>query len=465
MNNNKMLKDNIKAIDTATKKIKDFLSKVIDDASFVETDVFTAGKSFLDCSEALGEGVVTGYATISETPVHFFAQNQEVMKGSFSEAHAVKINKVINKAVQTGTPLISFIDCSGARVGEGVRMLEAYAEVISSLNNAKESVPHICVIKGTAVGMMASLAGMADFVIANAKDSIISTNSPQALASKEYDYPKITKILGAAAHEASSNACDFTYGSDKELKATIGDLLKVLSSEVSESTDDANRETPALDKSYTVDAALKAITDNGKFLSANAKFAPEVQTVYSLVNSIPVGIIAFDSSINDGYMSVDGVDKALNFIENASSNGLPIISLVDCLGINSTLADEVSGLSIKIAKLMSAIASCTTPMISVITGKAIGLAYTVFASKGIGFDYSLASVNAEISPITSEAAVSIAYADELKAGETRDKLAARYAEMQANPFISAKDGYIDNIIELSTMRPFIASALMMLLGV
>lgn len=465
MNNNKMLQDNIKAIDKATKKVKDFLSKVIDDGSFVETDVFTAGKSFLDASEALGEGVVTGYATINETPVHLFAQNQEVMKGSFSEAQAVKIKKVINKAIQTGTPLVSFIDCSGARVGEGVRMLEAYAEVISALNVASESVPHICVIKGVAVGMMASLASMADFIIASSKDSIISVDSPQAVASKEYDYPKISKILGADAHCLSSDVCDFTYKTDKELVATIGDLLKVLSSEVAECSDDANRETPALDNAYCVELAFKAIADNGKFLVANAKFATEIQTAYTLVNSVPVGIIAFDSSVNDGYMSMAGVDKALNFVEKASSNGLPIISLVDCLGIRSTLADEVSGLSKKIAKLMTAISSSTSPMISVITGKAIGMAYTLFASKGIGFDYTLASVNAEISPITSQAAVSIAYPEELKAGEMRDKLAAKYAELQANPFISAKDGYIDNIIELSTMRPYIASALMMLLGV
>ena len=465
MNNNKMLQDNIKAIDKATKKVKAFLAKVIDDGSFVETDVFTAGKSFLDASEALGEGVVTGYATINETPVHLFAQNQEVMKGSFSEAQAVKIKKVINKAIQTGTPLVSFIDCSGARVGEGVRMLEAYAEVISALNVASESVPHICVIKGVAVGMMASLASMADFIIASSKDSIISVDSPQAIASKEYDYPKISNILGAEAHSLSSDVCDFTYKTDKELIATIGDLLKVLSSEVGECSDDANRETPALDKSYSVELALKAIADNGKYLVSNAKFATEIQTAYTLVNSVPVAIIAFDSSVNNGYMSMAGVDKALNFIEKASSNGLPIISLVDSLGIQSTLADEVSGLSKKIAKLMTAIASSTSPMISVITGKAIGMAYTLFASKGIGFDYTLASVNAEISPITSQAAVSIAYPEELKAGEMRDKLAAKYAELQANPFISAKDGYIDNIIELSTMRPYIASALMMLLGV
>ena len=157
MKNNAMLQNNIKLIDKATKKIKSFAFDLIDEGSFVETDVFAAGKSFVDCEDALGEGVVTGYATIGNKPVHFFAQNQEVLKGSFSEAHAKKILKVIRKAVQTGTPLISIIDSNGARIGEGVAMLEAYSEVINAINLAKENIPHIAIIKGNCVGMMASI--------------------------------------------------------------------------------------------------------------------------------------------------------------------------------------------------------------------------------------------------------------------------------------------------------------------
>lgn len=464
MNNNKMLQDNINAIESATKKVKTFINAVIDENSFVETDVFAAGRCFLDGQESLGEGVVTGYATIEGTPVHLFAQNAEVMKGSFSEAHANKIKKVILKAVQTGTPLVSFVDCSGARVGEGVRMLEAYAEVISALVEAKNAVPHICVVKGNAVGMMASMVSMADFVIMSDK-SVLSVGSPQAIASNEKDYPKLTSILGAEAYSNNSDVCDFTYSTEEELAEVIANLLTVLSSEVSECTDDANRETPTLDNAYSVDVALKAIADNEKYLEANKNFAKEIVTSYTCINSIPVAVLAFDSKENDGYLSINGIDKAINFIDKATGNGLPVITLVDSLGVKSCKACELAGLSKKIAKLMELIASSTTPMLSVITGKAIGMAYTVFASKGIGFDYSLASVNAQISPITSDAAVNVVYNEELKNGETREKLAARYAELEANPFVSAKDGYIDNIIELSTMRPYIASALMMLLGV
>ena len=48
---------------------------------------------------------------------------------------------------------------------------------------------------------------------------------------------------------------------------------------------------------------------------------------------------------------------------------------------------------------------------------------------------------------------------------TRAKLAEEYAKIQANPMLGAQEGYIDNVVEAKNLRPYIASALMMLLGI
>lgn len=464
MNNNGTLQDSLKAIEKSTKKIKTLINSIIDEDSFVETDVFTAGKTFLDGSLALGEGVVTGYATFMNTPVHLFAQNQEVMKGSFGKAHATKISKVIKKAVNSGTPLISIIDSSGARVGEGVEMLEAYAELIAMADMVKSQVQHICIIKGACVGMMAAFASMADFVFVS-KDAVVSVAPPLSVAAKQADYPKMTSLLGYEAHSAKNDFADFTYTSKADLLDKLKSVFALISSDATESTDEPNRETASLDSVYNVESALGAIADNSKYLEANAGFATELKTCYATINGISVGILAFDSTKNDGYISSRGIEKATNFIDKCGNNGLPLVSLVDCIGIRPCLQAEQNGLAIKLAKLVSAIANHSSSKISVITGKAIGVAYSVFASKGIGFDYSLACTTAQISPITADAAVNIVYSEELKNGESREALANKYNELMANPLISAKDGFIDNVIEPSALRPYIASALIMLLGI
>src|SRR3546814_13735578 len=77
-----------------------------------------------------GDGVVTGHGTINGRLVFVFSQDFTVFGGSLSEAHAEKICKIMDKAVQVGAPVIGLNDSGGARIQEGVASLAAYAEVV-----------------------------------------------------------------------------------------------------------------------------------------------------------------------------------------------------------------------------------------------------------------------------------------------------------------------------------------------
>lgn len=467
MSINKILQDNLKAYDKAAAKVKSLINGLIDEASFVETNAFTAGKNFVDGSEALGEGVVTGYATIDSNPVQIIASNKEVMGGSFSAAHASKINAAITKAINTGTAIISIIDSTGARIGEGAGVMEAFASTLFMAAQASRQVPHIAIVNGTAVGMMAAYVAQADYVFMS-KSSIMSVNPPQALASKLNDYPKLNTILGGEAYAANSTVANFIYKDNADLKAQLNTLFTLIAGEC-DCSDDANREAPALDKKYSVEAALKAIADDAKYLNYNASYAKEVVTALAKVNGISVAILATDSTINDGYISVEGLDKAIDFITMADSNGFELITLVDAKGFKTCVDCEAAGFNKKLAKLSILIAEFSGNKIGVVTGNAIGVVYSLFASKGIGFDYTLATADAVIAPVNADTAVNVLYTAEIKAAknadEARAKLAAHYAAIEANPFVAAKDGCIDNIIEPSALRPYIASALLMLLGI
>lgn len=115
----------------------------------------------------------------------------------------------------------------------------------------------------------------------------------------------------------------------------------------------------------------------------------------------------------------------------------------------------------------------------------------------MGFDYTLATSGAVVAPIGLQVSKVIAtdQLNELKKtakdleqnkGVDADALAKAmayfqkvmanidvkgkseeevYALMQANPIVAAKDGYIDNVVEATNLRPYLASALMMTLGI
>src|SRR5439155_141983 len=108
------------------------LDVLLDPGTFVELDRFVTHRSSdfgLADEKYLGDGVVTGYGRIEGRLVYVFAQDFTVFGGSLSEAHAEKICKVMDCAMQNGAPIIGLNDSGGARIQEGVVSLGGYADI------------------------------------------------------------------------------------------------------------------------------------------------------------------------------------------------------------------------------------------------------------------------------------------------------------------------------------------------
>ena len=177
----KRLNENLSKLDEARKSALGFLSELTDDKSFVETGAFTSGTTFEDGVEALGEGIITGYATVFGIPVYLFVQNFEAMRGSFSSAQATKIKNVMDAAVKNGVPFVSLIDSAGARLDEGAKVLEGYAKIIRLAASMKNEVPHVAVIRGAATGLMDVFATLRTSLFSARTDTLRLPHLPQSL--------------------------------------------------------------------------------------------------------------------------------------------------------------------------------------------------------------------------------------------------------------------------------------------
>ena len=105
---------------------------------------FTAPtRSGFDEKEFLGDGVVTGRATIDGRQVFLFSQDFTVLGGSLGEVFAEKICKVMDLALRTGSPMIGINDSGGARIQEGVVSLGGYAEIFWRNVQASGVIPQI----------------------------------------------------------------------------------------------------------------------------------------------------------------------------------------------------------------------------------------------------------------------------------------------------------------------------------
>ena len=108
---------------------------------------------------------------------------------------------------------------------------------------------------------------------------------------------------------------------------------------------------------------------------------------------------------------------------------------------------------------MDILQSMDAPKIAVVYKKAVGLGYSLFAAKSVGFDYTCAFANAKIALFDSVQGAKIELANE-RADEAA--LAAKYADENSDPINAGKDGYVDAIIEPEFVKQYLVSAIQML---
>lgn len=108
------------------------------------------------------DGVVTGFGEVGGRLVYAFAVDARILGGSLGEAQAEKIQRCIDRAVETGAPLVAIHDGAGARVQEGGLALAGYGGIFRRHVAASGVIPQISVVLGTCAGGAAYAPALTD---------------------------------------------------------------------------------------------------------------------------------------------------------------------------------------------------------------------------------------------------------------------------------------------------------------
>ena len=114
---------------------------------------------------------------------------------------------------------------------------------------------------------------------------------------------------------------------------------------------------------------------------------------------------------------------------------------------------------------MFAYAEATVPKLTLVTRKAYGGAYLAMSCKHLQSDYNIAWPTAELAVMGAEGAVNvihrteIAKAPEGKKEETRQRLISEYKAKFGDPYVAARNGWLDDVIEPSESRLRLVRAL------
>ena len=424
-----------------------------------------------------GDGVVTGWGTINGRVVYVFAKDFTVFGGSLSEAHAKKITKIQDMALQNRAPIIGLFDAGGARIQEGVAALGGYGEVFLRNVLASGVIPQISVIMGPCAGGDVYSPAMTDFIFMVKDTSYMFVTGPDVVKTVTNETVTAEELGGARVHTTKSSIADRAYENDVEALLQMRRLLDFLPSNNKSGVpelptkDSPDRAEPSLDtlipdnpnKPYDIKELILKVVDEGDFFEIQDDFAKNIVTGFARMEGRTVGIVANQPMVLAGVLDIDASRKAARFVRFCDCFDIPIITFVDVPGFLPGTAQEYGGLIKHGAKLLFAYRR--------------GDRAEDHGDHAQGLRRRLRRDELQAHPRRRQ----LRLADGRDRGDGRRRARSRsstapswatrrrsparikeYQERFANPFVAAERGYIDEVILPRNTRRRICRALNML---
>jgi propionyl-CoA carboxylase beta chain len=425
-----------------------------------------------------GDGVVTGYGTVNGRLVFVFSQDFTVFGGSLSEAHAEKVCKIMDQAMNVGAPVIGLNDSGGARIQDGVASLAGYAEVFERNVLASGVVPQVSMIMGPCAGGAVYSPAMTDFIFMVKDTSYLFVTGPEVVKTVTHETVTQEELGGALTHTTRSGVADLAFENDVEALIELRRFIDFLPASnraqppLRPSADPADRVELSLDtlvpsspnKPYDMKELIEKVVDDRDFFEIQPDYARNILIGFARMEGSTIGIVANQPMVLAGCLDIDSARKAARFVRFCDCFNIPIVTFVDVPGFLPGTAQEYGGIIKHGAKLLFAFAEATVPKVTLITRKAYGGAYDVMSSKHLRGDLNFAWPSAEIAVMGPKGAVEIIFRSDL--GDVA-AIAARteeYREKFANPFVAASRGFIDDVIPPRGTRRRLCRALAMLRG-
>jgi acetyl-CoA carboxylase carboxyltransferase component len=462
--------------------VRERLDLLFDEGSFVETGLYAQA---VDSPQSEGkrtpaDGCVTGVGRIEGRPVTVIAYDFTVLAGSIGQHGERKAARARDMAVKHGTPVVYLLDSAGARVTETVGAAFAGAgDLFREMTVMSGVVPQVAAMLGPCSAGTAYIPALCDFV------PMVKGTSSMALAGvhlvRAATGEEVTEeeMGGSGVHTKTSGVADLECADDAECLRVVRDYLSYFPSRygdalpVHEVTDPGDRRAESLydivpanpRQAYDMRRVIKEVVDDGVFFPMKPDWAKAVITGFARMAGRPVGIVASQPMVRAGALGLDEADKCARFINLCDSFDIPLVFLVDVPGFVVGKEVEHKGIIRHGAKMLHNVSEATVPKVTVVLRKAYGAGYFVMAGRQYEADHIVAWPTAEVSVMGPDGAVNILFRKQLAAAETdeaRDQMRQEFVgamRSQIDVFLSAKMGFLDDVIDPADTRRHIIEGL------
>ncbi|BCJ43656.1 propionyl-CoA carboxylase [Actinoplanes ianthinogenes] len=417
------------------------IALLTDEGSFVEDGLYA--NSLADGLPA--DGVITGAARIDGRDVCVMANDSTVKAGSWGARTVEKIVRVIERAYQTGVPMIYLVDSAGARITDQVDLFpgrRGAGKIFHTQVRASGSIPQICALFGPSAAGGAYIPAFCDVVAMVEGNASMYLGSDRMVEMVTGEKTTLEAMGGARVHCAESGVGHFLCKTEQDALDVVRTYLSYVpqnwthrppSQPASASSGaDLGALVPASERqAFDMRKYIKGLVDEGSFFEIQALWARELTVGFARLDGEVVGVLGNNSMFKGGVLFVDSADKASRFVQLCDAFNIPLLFLTDVPGFMVGSAVEKQGIIRHGAKMITAISEATVPKICVVVRKAYGAGLYAMAGPGFEPDATIALPSAKIAVMGAEAAVNAVYANKIAAIEDPDERAAFVAERRA----------------------------------
>lgn len=421
---------------------------LVDDGSFVEDGLFANALH----KDLPADGVVTGTATVGGRPVALMANDSTIKAGSWGARTVEKIIRIQEVALRQKVPMLYLVDSAGARITDQLDMFPGrrHAGTIFHMEVALSGlVPQVCLLFGPSAAGGAYIPAFCDVVMMIEGNASMYLGSPRMAEMVIGEKISLEDLGGARMHCSISGCGDFLCKTEPEAIELCKKYIAYFPQHcedalpMRDSKPVATKAKPLVEivptdinRAFQMKDFIEGLVDEGSFLEIKKLYAGEIITGLARMDGRPVGIVANQPRVKGGVLFGDSADKATRFITLCDAFGIPLIFLSDVPGFMIGSAVEKQGIIRHGAKMISAMASCSTPRFCVVVRKAYGAGLYAMSGPGFDPDATLALPTASIAVMGAEAAVNAVFAN---------KIADKPEEERATYIQALRDEYNEDV--------------------
>ncbi|MBA7481568.1 Propionyl-CoA carboxylase beta chain [subsurface metagenome] len=449
------------------------IDALVDSGSFVEINMLAETQTFefdMQGRKILGDGVVTGFATIENRPILVFSQDVTVFGGSAGRAHGEKINYLLRMARKVGVPVIGLYESGGGRLQDGMQNESGYGRMFYENTQCSGVVPQIAAIMGACTGGGVYSPALMDFVIQVEKTAQMFITGPAVIKEVTAEEVTFEELGGTKIHSRESGVVHLVAKDDVDCLWSIRKLLSYLPQNnredppVTPSEDDPFRSNDILteivpaepQRTYDMRLVIREILDQSEFLEIQPVFAQNMIIGFGRLDGHVVGVVANQPLYLGGTIDINAADKAARFIRFCDCFNIPLVILTDVPGYLPGANQEKKGIIRHGAKMLYAFSEATVPKISCVLRKSYGGAIPAMCCHETGADLMFAWPTAEFAMMGTKGAVAILYKKEIAEADdpegVRLEKAKEYEESIISPYYAASKQYIDAVIRPTDTR-------------